>query len=505
MDPNVSEPLILSSMEGLELLLEPDGVQSLRAAQRMLVGRLITDKSPNKMAAKEILTKACSFTEELTITDLGPNVFLFNFKTAKDARRALDGGPWYVMGCLLSLQCWIPEASVHEVNFDFVGFWVQFHGLPLEFMTTSNAVKVAKLLGDIVAIESPFVENHLLRSFLRVRVRINIKKPMVTGFWLPRKDLPKAKSLAAIAAENSNRQRKTKNGEDDDVSQGDKKEMEAREQQEDALGLSPDSRGEGANGNSTNDQHPPKGCQEDNEVREKTQQHTGDSVVPMQEKVSVSNVPSNHAGILQRNFSEDNNSANVNGPRENVVLGPSLGSPTNRRRLPPPSVTRVDLRKGKQRAGLGPECIRDIHIETEFIGLKDDVVILDYPSPQIRGTSKYGLTMTQEEIRRCKASWLLSKLDCGDSEVGEQAMKKKDIDNTKYFVEFPPEEEEESSKDTNVAVSILVEEFKNTMNLKRDRSDSALLITYGDCMEEESDNPPTKRIRAEAKTPGVFP
>ncbi|KAJ1441005.1 Zinc knuckle CX2CX4HX4C [Sesbania bispinosa] len=53
-------------------------------------------------------------------------------------------------------------------------------------------VKVAQLLGEIVTIESPFLGDTLLRSFLRVRVMIDIRKPLITGFWLPRKHLPRA-------------------------------------------------------------------------------------------------------------------------------------------------------------------------------------------------------------------------------------------------------------------------------------------------------------------------
>ncbi|KAJ1430901.1 Ribonuclease H superfamily [Sesbania bispinosa] len=188
------DSILLASLEGLEVLLDAEGDTGFRMAQRML--------------------------------------------EAKQAMKAVQDGPWFVMGHLLSLQNWIPEAAVHEVSYDKVEFWVQLHGLPLEYMSNSNAVKVARLLGDIVMIEDPYVGELLLRPFLRVRVMIDIKKQLVTGFWLPRKDLPKvwdklmavfdnskprfgaflgvppARSLAAIATENSRRHRKI-HGEDE--------------------------------------------------------------------------------------------------------------------------------------------------------------------------------------------------------------------------------------------------------------------------------------------------
>ncbi|KAJ1377318.1 Endonuclease/exonuclease/phosphatase superfamily [Sesbania bispinosa] len=201
--------LQINSMEGLELILEVEGEAGIKKAQRMLVGKVIAKKALNRAAVKDILSKAWDLSEELSITDLGPNIFLFNFAQAKHATKALADGPWFVMGHLLSLQNWIPEATVNEVSYDNVEFWVQMHGLPLEYMTSSNVVKVAKLLGDIVMIECPYVGDTLMRHFLRVQIMINIKKQLVT--------VPPAKSLAAIAIENSRRHRKMKGEKDDEV------------------------------------------------------------------------------------------------------------------------------------------------------------------------------------------------------------------------------------------------------------------------------------------------
>ncbi|KAJ1427570.1 hypothetical protein SESBI_09454 [Sesbania bispinosa] len=137
----------ITSVEGLEILLSAEGASALKQAQRMLIGKVLTGKQLNKPAVKDILAKAWGFAEEINIIDLGPNTFLFNFSEAKHAKRAMEESPWFVMGHLLSLQHWVPEATIHEVNFDEVGFWIQLHGLPLEFMSNSNAVKVAHLLG----------------------------------------------------------------------------------------------------------------------------------------------------------------------------------------------------------------------------------------------------------------------------------------------------------------------------------------------------------------------
>ncbi|KAJ1377535.1 Zinc knuckle CX2CX4HX4C [Sesbania bispinosa] len=163
-----NSPILLTSLEVPELILEAGDETELRTTQRML-----------------------GQGEDLKISDLGPNAFLFSFTEAKHARKALDEGPWFFMGHLLSLQPWKPEASLNEVEYNMVSFWVQLHGLPLEHMSDTNAVKIAKLWGDIELMESPFWGDTLLRSFLRVRIVLDIRKPLVTGFLLPRKNRPK--------------------------------------------------------------------------------------------------------------------------------------------------------------------------------------------------------------------------------------------------------------------------------------------------------------------------
>lgn len=63
--------------------------------------------------------------------------------------------------------------------------------MPLGTMTTKNAVKIIERMGDVKEVENPLVDGKLLRIFMRVRVEIDILKPLSIGCRIPRKDLPK--------------------------------------------------------------------------------------------------------------------------------------------------------------------------------------------------------------------------------------------------------------------------------------------------------------------------
>ncbi|RYR29498.1 hypothetical protein Ahy_B01g053906 [Arachis hypogaea] len=65
-------------------------------------------------------------------------------------------------------------------------FWVQVHGIPVDYMSKETAIHIGNMLGVIAEVEDPKVDGVLRRPFLRIRVSINITKALLTGFWLAR-------------------------------------------------------------------------------------------------------------------------------------------------------------------------------------------------------------------------------------------------------------------------------------------------------------------------------
>ncbi|RYR14789.1 hypothetical protein Ahy_B04g071489 [Arachis hypogaea] len=124
----------------------------------------------------------------LVIINVGPNSFILNFKSPEEARRAYDGRPWRIEGHMLSLQWWSSNLSIDEVNYNQLPIWVQIHGLPYDKINIKNDEKIGAIVGRVIGAEDPFVEGNMLRSFLRVRVEINVQMALKTGFWFKRND-----------------------------------------------------------------------------------------------------------------------------------------------------------------------------------------------------------------------------------------------------------------------------------------------------------------------------
>ncbi|KAJ1412390.1 hypothetical protein SESBI_20511 [Sesbania bispinosa] len=114
-----------NELESVTIQLEGEGEESLDLARRSLVGKILWEKALNRGAIK------------------------------RKAKVVMTNGTWNVMGHLISLQHWVPQASVYEINYDLVPFWVQLHGMPLEYMTTKNVAKIAARLGEVQEVAHP--------------------------------------------------------------------------------------------------------------------------------------------------------------------------------------------------------------------------------------------------------------------------------------------------------------------------------------------------------------
>lgn len=55
----------------------------------------------------------------------------------------------------------------------------------------NNAIKMGSRFGKVVAMEDTFQEGYFFRNFLRVKVTLDVRKPLSKGLWIPRPNLPK--------------------------------------------------------------------------------------------------------------------------------------------------------------------------------------------------------------------------------------------------------------------------------------------------------------------------
>ncbi|KAI9098543.1 hypothetical protein K1719_025168 [Acacia pycnantha] len=156
-------------------------------AKQILVGKVISSKSYTRSAIEAILQKAWNMQNGFNVVEINGNSFMFKF-AKEEFNRILRGRPWTINGCLLNLIERSKYKSYEEFDFSCCPVWIQIHNVPMEALCLENAITIGGQVGEVMLVEDPFYNGRFLRSFLRARVILDLRKPLAYGFWLPRPD-----------------------------------------------------------------------------------------------------------------------------------------------------------------------------------------------------------------------------------------------------------------------------------------------------------------------------
>nr|GMD36157.1 uncharacterized protein LOC109167503 [Ipomoea batatas] len=175
-DKDGPEPNSLS-LEGLDLGFddETDAVDDFRFT---LVGRIMTEKIVKFTFMRDTMASVWRPRYGIAAKDLQNNTFLFQFFHELDMQRALEDGPWSFEQNLLVLSKIHPGMPPASMPLDTTEFWVKIHDLPLGFFSKKYAKAIGNFIGAYVCSDDAAF-NGWLKSFIRIRVRVNILKPLV--------------------------------------------------------------------------------------------------------------------------------------------------------------------------------------------------------------------------------------------------------------------------------------------------------------------------------------
>lgn len=80
------------------------------------------------------------------------------------------------MGSMMTLRN--PNATVCEIGFSKCLIWVQVHGFPILKRFIQNHERSAATIGPLQKIDMVDVDCPFKRNFVRIRVAINVSKPL---------------------------------------------------------------------------------------------------------------------------------------------------------------------------------------------------------------------------------------------------------------------------------------------------------------------------------------
>lgn len=76
-----------------------------------------------------------------------------------------------------SIKRWPNNLALEEIKMELVPFWMQIRGLPLNMCSETNAMRLSMEVSMFMEMENL----DYARGFLRVKVKVDTTKPLVTG------------------------------------------------------------------------------------------------------------------------------------------------------------------------------------------------------------------------------------------------------------------------------------------------------------------------------------
>lgn len=124
--------------------------------------------------------------------DLGENHFLVTFLQPAGKRRALEDGPWMITKDLVVMCDFDESKTIDEMEFNQIPIWVRVVNLPLGMMDEDTG----KTIGDKIGVfkEADVGDDaKAVGRWLRIKVVIDIRKPLMRGITVKVGDAEKEK------------------------------------------------------------------------------------------------------------------------------------------------------------------------------------------------------------------------------------------------------------------------------------------------------------------------
>ena len=149
-------------------------------AQFSLLCRLQTNKNLNKEALKSTLQQLWRGSHGVTIKDVGVNLFLAIFVTEESMNDVWYRSPWSFDKRLILLKHFNGDLSPGNVTFQHSPFWIRVFNIPIKSMNSVVGTRIAKEIGIPLVVDA-LKSGLAWGPFLRIRVDIDITKPLMRG------------------------------------------------------------------------------------------------------------------------------------------------------------------------------------------------------------------------------------------------------------------------------------------------------------------------------------
>nr|KYP68844.1 Uncharacterized protein At4g02000 family [Cajanus cajan] len=163
-------------LEGL-IIKDDDVGGTSNLVNLSLVGRFLSDRPIRTHIMKNRMASIWHPGKGVSISELKPGVFLFQFYHPLDLKRILDNGPWNFENNILIVSKIFEGDIPKDTPLNHIDVWVQVHNLPVGFMSQSIGVHLGNSLGKFLEYDSKH-NTSLWKSYMRIHIKIDIRSPL---------------------------------------------------------------------------------------------------------------------------------------------------------------------------------------------------------------------------------------------------------------------------------------------------------------------------------------
>lgn len=145
------------------------------------------EKNLNFNAMQTVLSSIWRPKEGMEIHDIGEMQYSFEFYHPLDVQKVVEGGPWSFEQGMLVFKQLVGNEDPKEIILNEVDIWVQIYDLPKGFLPETILQSIANFIGVFVK-SDPANINGVWKSYYRIRVRMDVSKPLKRRMKIKRED-----------------------------------------------------------------------------------------------------------------------------------------------------------------------------------------------------------------------------------------------------------------------------------------------------------------------------
>ncbi|KAH7864775.1 hypothetical protein Vadar_033674 [Vaccinium darrowii] len=161
-------------------LIQEDVKFSEDECRTSLFGKIISQKPVNFSGLQTTMGLIWGNPKNFRVLEVGKGIYQFILPSEVDVIRILNGKPWFFNNHFLILERWNPKLQPSQYCFNYTPIWVQFWGLPIQFISTEVGLKLGAKISTVEDVAIPATGSKDGR-FVRARVYMDISEPLQRG------------------------------------------------------------------------------------------------------------------------------------------------------------------------------------------------------------------------------------------------------------------------------------------------------------------------------------